>query len=57
LPANSILATRKPGPIPADFEAVRSRWKTGHMVVAALKALELAAVCTAALTPRLPRGS
>jgi hypothetical protein len=56
-PANSILATWKPGPIPVDFEAVRRRWETGHMVVAALKALGLAAICIAALTPRLPQGS
>jgi hypothetical protein len=54
-PANSILATWKPGPIPADFAAVRLRWETGHMVVAALKALGLVAVVVAALMPRLRR--
>jgi hypothetical protein len=36
-PANAVLATWAPGPIPADFEAVRLRWETGHMVVAAFK--------------------
>jgi hypothetical protein len=36
-PANAVLATWQPGPIPADFDAVRSRWETGHMVVAGPK--------------------
>jgi hypothetical protein len=36
-PANAALATWTPGPIPKDFEAVRLRWETGHMVVAAFK--------------------
>jgi hypothetical protein len=36
-PANGVLATWRPGPIPPDFAAVRLRWETGHMVVAALK--------------------
>jgi hypothetical protein len=36
-PANSVLATWVPGPIPDDFNAVRHRWETGHMAVAALK--------------------
>lgn len=53
-PANGILATWKPGPIPADFDAVRFRWEIGHMVVAALKALGLMAITIAALMPRLP---
>lgn len=38
-PTNSVLATWQPGPIPADFEAVRWRWETGHMAVAAAKLL------------------
>jgi hypothetical protein len=36
-PANSVLATWRPGPTPADFASVRDRWEAGHMVVAALK--------------------
>ncbi|MDX8530653.1 DUF1772 domain-containing protein [Mesorhizobium sp. VK25A] len=38
-PANDILATWTPGPIPENFEAVRLRWETGHMAVTAAKAL------------------
>lgn len=36
-PANAVLATWKPGPIPPDFDIIRTRWETGHMAVAALK--------------------
>jgi hypothetical protein len=36
-PANSVLATWTPGPITEDFDAIRLRWETGHMVVAAIK--------------------
>lgn len=37
-PANAVLATWQPGqPIVADFEAIRWRWETGHMIVAAVK--------------------
>jgi hypothetical protein len=36
-PANAVLATWTPGPIPADFRAVQWRWETGHMAVAAAK--------------------
>jgi hypothetical protein len=36
-PANAVLATWVPGPIPPDFDAVRLRWEIGHMVVAAFK--------------------
>ncbi|HWK68472.1 MAG TPA: DUF1772 domain-containing protein [Rhizobiaceae bacterium] len=36
-PANDVLATWTPGPIPQDFEEVRLRWETGHMAVAAIK--------------------
>jgi hypothetical protein len=48
-PANSVLATWNPGPIPADFAAIRLRWETGHMVIAALKLAGLVAVVMAAL--------
>jgi hypothetical protein len=36
-PANSELATWVPGPIPENFDAIRLRWETGHMAVAAIK--------------------
>ena len=36
-PANAVLASWRPGPVPADFEIIRMRWETGHMIVAALK--------------------
>ncbi|GEO15189.1 DUF1772 domain-containing protein [Microvirga aerophila] len=43
-PANSVLATWVPGPIPDDFNAVRHRWETGHMAVAALKLIGFIAI-------------
>jgi hypothetical protein len=43
-PANHVLATWTPGPIPADFDAVRWRWETGHMAVASAKLIGLALV-------------
>ncbi|HZH50568.1 MAG TPA: DUF1772 domain-containing protein [Microvirga sp.] len=36
-PANAVLATWEPGPIPENFQAIRNRWETGHMAVAAVK--------------------
>ena len=36
-PANDVLATWVPGPIPDNFDAIRLRWETGHMVVAVIK--------------------
>ena len=36
-PANAIMATWTPGPVPADFHAVQLRWETGHMAMAAAK--------------------
>ena len=44
-PANNILATWMPGPIPGNFEAVRVRWETGHMAVTAAKALGFISLC------------
>lgn len=54
-PANAVLATWKPGPLPADYADVRWRWESGHMAVAALKAIGFVALLMAALAPRLPR--
>ena len=52
-PANSILATWQPGPVPADFASVRNRWEAGHVGVASIKILAFVALCVAALMPRL----
>jgi hypothetical protein len=46
-PANAVLATWQPGPIPPDFAAIRDRWETGHMAVAALKLLGFMATALA----------
>ncbi|MCZ4089152.1 DUF1772 domain-containing protein [Sinorhizobium psoraleae] len=53
-PANAVLASWTPGPIPADFASIRLRWETGHMVVAAAKLLAFASISMAVLAPRLP---
>lgn len=50
-PANSVLATWKPGPIPADFTAVRNRWETGHIIIAAIKIAAFSALALAAIWP------
>jgi hypothetical protein len=55
-PANSVLASWKPGPISADFEAIRLRWETGHMVIAGLKLAGLVAIVMAALEGSRPVG-
>ncbi|MBZ6076392.1 DUF1772 domain-containing protein [Microvirga puerhi] len=36
-PANAILATWQPGPLPEDFFVIRNRWEFGHIVIASLK--------------------
>ncbi|RDI62390.1 DUF1772 domain-containing protein [Microvirga subterranea] len=46
-PANAVLATWQPGPVPDDFHGVRNRWETGHMAVAALKLLGFMATALA----------
>jgi hypothetical protein len=51
-PANAVLATWQPGPIAADFEAIRWRWETGHMIVAALKLAGFVALMLAVLSIR-----
>lgn len=48
-PANAVLATWQPGPIPSEFEATRLRWETGHMAVTAIKLLALPATILSAL--------
>ncbi|PBC08025.1 hypothetical protein [Mesorhizobium sp. WSM3859] len=44
-PANDILATWTPGPIPENFDTVRLRWETGHMAVTAAKVLGFISLC------------
>ncbi|AZO11478.1 MULTISPECIES: DUF1772 domain-containing protein [unclassified Mesorhizobium] len=51
-PANDVLATWAPGPIPDNFEAIRLRWETGHMVVTAAKAVGFVSLCLGLLTMR-----
>ena len=51
-PANAVLATWTPGPIPPDFDAIRLRWEVGHMVVAACKAAGLLSLVLALLSMR-----
>ncbi len=43
-PANSVLSTWTPGPVPENFDAIRLRWETGHMVVAAVKLVAFASL-------------
>ncbi|MGE0753267.1 MAG: DUF1772 domain-containing protein [Variibacter sp.] len=50
-PANSILATWTPGPFPADFAAVRWRWESGHMTVAAFKLVGVVLLALACVLP------
>jgi hypothetical protein len=51
-PANAILATWTHGPVPDDFAAVRDRWETGHMMVAAWKFVGLIALTCGLLSIR-----
>jgi hypothetical protein len=48
-PANDVLATWAPGPIPENFEAIRLRWETGHMIVAGFKAVGFVSLVVALL--------
>jgi hypothetical protein len=53
-PANGVMAGWRPGPLPADFDAVRWRWETGHMAIAALKLAGFAALILSVLLTRRP---
>jgi hypothetical protein len=53
-PANEILATWTPGPVPAEFARVRLRWETGHMAVAALKLCGFVALAVSLASMRRP---
>lgn len=48
-PANAELATWTPGPVPENFLAIRNRWETGHILIAAIKFVGLASVICAGL--------
>jgi hypothetical protein len=50
-PANNVLATWKPGPLPEDFVAIRARWETGHMFMAWIKLAGFTALAVANLAP------
>ena len=51
-PVNAELASWKPGPLPEDFDAVRLRWETGHIVIACVKLLGFASMVSAVLLMR-----
>jgi hypothetical protein len=46
-PANDVLAAWTPGPIPENFDDIRGRWESGHIVVAVLKVLGFMALSLA----------
>jgi hypothetical protein len=56
-PANAVLATWAGGPVPADFAAVRDRWETGHMAVAAWKLAGFVVLTCGLLSIRLQRSA
>lgn len=51
-PANGVLASWKPGPIPENFYAVRNRWESGHITIAAMKLLGFIAILWSILIPQ-----
>jgi hypothetical protein len=51
-PANTELATWVPGPIPENFDAIRLRWETDHMAVAAIKLVGFVMVALTLVTIR-----
>jgi hypothetical protein len=51
-PANAVLASWVPGPVPGDFVAVRNRWESGHMAITAIKLLGFMAIALAAIGHR-----
>jgi hypothetical protein len=55
-PANTVLATWTPGPVPADFAAVRDRWESGHVVIAAFKLAGFSALALSVLATRARPG-
>lgn len=53
-PANAVLATWTPGPVPNGFEAIRWQWELGHMTVAGLKLVGFVLLACAVATMRRP---
>jgi hypothetical protein len=51
-PANGVLATWTPGPIPGNFDSIRLRWETGHMAVTAAKAIGFVSLALGLLSIR-----
>ncbi len=56
-PANSVLATWTRGLVPNAFLAIRDRWETGHMVVAAFKFIGFVAVICALMSTSASPGN
>lgn len=48
-PMNEAMAAWPRGAVPADFEAVRAQWESGHAVAAVLKALAFVALAFSVL--------
>lgn len=55
-PANSVMATWRPGPLPPEFAAVQRRWETGHMIIAGLKLIGFLALALWAVRPAAGAG-
>lgn len=49
-PANAVLATWSPGPVPVGFETVRLRWEGGHIAITLVKVLAFSMLASAALS-------
>lgn len=53
-PANAVLATWTPGPVPDGFDAIRWQWEVGHMAVAGLKLVGFVLLACALVTMHRP---
>jgi len=51
-PANAELATWTPGPLPENFETIRLRWETGHIIIACVKFIGFLLIVSAILSMR-----
>jgi hypothetical protein len=49
--ANNVLATWTPGPIAADFDAIRHQWEFGHLTIAAVKLIAFSLLALACVWP------
>jgi hypothetical protein len=50
--ANGVLATWTPGPVPADFDAVRRQWEFGHLTIAGVKLIAFVLLALACAWPQ-----